>query len=146
MIFATFLPLPCSPSCHASKYSVGALFIHSVQLAADRILSPSRIFCLTAWASLFRPCFRYQPSNPRRSSIVLPFVKPYVPSDPLAIDNLVIYALVKQKSSNNLEQEKVYWIHPLVRHWVQDADLHGKSMTLQTDKASLQKLRTRGSL
>ncbi len=61
-----------------------------------------------------------------------------------ALDNLVMYALIKQKSSNNPEQGKVYWIHPLVRRWVQDANSDGKSLVLETDKTQLRKLRTSG--
>ncbi|KAI1165816.1 hypothetical protein F5B18DRAFT_130419 [Nemania serpens] len=63
-----------------------------------------------------------------------------------AIDNLVMYALLKRKSSTAPEEGETYWIHPLVRHWAQDAAYDGESVVLETDSTRLQKLHNKGYL
>lgn len=57
-----------------------------------------------------------------------------------------MYALVKRKSSTVLEEGEIYWIHPLVRHWAQDAAYDGESMVLETDGHRLRKLHNNGYL
>jgi hypothetical protein len=57
-----------------------------------------------------------------------------------AVDDLVLYALIKRKS-NNVGSDHAYWIHPLVRHWAQVTYFDRESTVLETDSKRLRKLR-----
>ncbi|KAJ8108706.1 hypothetical protein ONZ43_g6345 [Nemania bipapillata] len=63
-----------------------------------------------------------------------------------AIDHLAMFGLIKRKAFTNVDDDHIYCIHSLVRHWAQDAKYDGESVALETDKARLQKLHNSGYL